>query len=78
MKVFISYAREDYSIAKRIYDDLTSKGISCWMDKENLLIGQNWLVEISRAIENCSHFLSLISNNALSRRGFVHKEVKLA
>ena len=78
MKVFISYAREDYPIAKQVYDDLTNKGISCWMDKEDLLIGQNWEAEISRAIENCSHFLSLISNNALSRRGFVHKEVKMA
>ena len=78
MKVFISYAREDYPTAKQVYDDLTNNGISCWMDKEDLLIGQNWQAEISCAIENCSHFLSLISSNALSRRGFVHKEVKMA
>ncbi|MEZ4524981.1 MAG: toll/interleukin-1 receptor domain-containing protein [Desulfobacterales bacterium] len=40
-KVYISYAEEDYKIAKKIYDDLNQRNISTWLDKEDLLAGQN-------------------------------------
>jgi len=78
MNVFISYAHEDKKIAKKVYDDLTNQGISCWIDNKELLIGQMWEQEISCNIEKCSHFLLLISNKALSRNSFVLEEVKIA
>ncbi|MCP4106793.1 MAG: TIR domain-containing protein [Desulfobacteraceae bacterium] len=42
VKIFISYAREDQDAAKRIYRDLTDKGIDAWLDCEKLRVGQNW------------------------------------
>ncbi len=77
-QVFISYAREDYKTAKRLYDDLKRNGVNPWMDKENILIGQKWRVSIRQAIKECTHFLALISNNSLTKRGYVQKELKLA
>jgi hypothetical protein len=50
--VFISYAREDYNLAKRLYVSLSSLGINAWLDRENLLPGQNWPVEIAALSEN--------------------------
>lgn len=55
MKVFISYAREDWEIAERVWGDLKRAGIDAWIDRKELLPGQNWKTEISKAIRACSH-----------------------
>ncbi|MCP4107087.1 MAG: toll/interleukin-1 receptor domain-containing protein [Desulfobacteraceae bacterium] len=78
IKIFISYANEDYEIAKRLYDDLKASGIMPWLDKENILPGQNWKDEINKAIKNSSHFLMLLSSNSVSKRGYVQKEKMIA
>ncbi len=77
-KVFISYAREDYATAKELYDDLKKSGVKPWMDRIDLLIGQDWKFEIRRAIEASSHFIALLSSNSISKKGYVQKELKLA
>ncbi len=78
-KVFISYAEEDYKIAKRIYEDLKKyTDIRPWLAPEDIIPGQNWKITISRAIEDSSYFLALLSSNSLSKRGFVQKELKIA
>ncbi|QTA82990.1 Sulfatase-modifying factor enzyme domain-containing protein [Desulfonema limicola] len=63
MKIFISYTREDYDIAKRLYDDLKKAGIDPWMDKVNLLPGQNWKIHITKAIKESKYFIALLSSN---------------
>ncbi len=55
-KVFISYATEDHETAAGLYHDLKRAGIDAWFDREDLLPGQNWKLEIRRAIKGCSHF----------------------
>ena len=44
--VFISYAREDFAKAKRLYEDLKEARIIPWLDKESLLPGQQWKTAI--------------------------------
>jgi len=78
MKVFISYAREDIEIARKLYHDLKQAGISPWMDKEDLLPGQNWRVMISKAIQESKYFLAVLSSHSLTKKGFVQKELKMA
>ncbi|MDM8556059.1 TIR domain-containing protein [Desulfococcaceae bacterium HSG7] len=77
-KVFLSYARKDLKIAKKIYDDLTDKGVKVWLDKNELLPGQNWVYAIRQAIDDSSHFIALLSTNSVSKRGYVQKELKMA
>lgn len=77
-QVFISYAREDSKIAKRIYFDLKRAGVKVWIDSEDLLPGQNWRLTIREAIRESSYFLALLSSDAVSRKGFVQKELKMA
>ncbi len=69
--VFISYATEDYNIAKKLYDDLRREGIITWLDRENLLPGQSWRQEIPRVIGKSNYLLLLISSNSVSKRGFI-------
>ncbi len=77
-KVFLSYAREDLKIAKKIYDDLTDKGVNVWLDDDALLPGQNWRNEITKAIKGSNYFLAVLSSNSVSKKGYVQKEVKIA
>ncbi len=78
MKVFISYAREDIEVARKLRADIEKAGIKTWLDKEYLLPGQKWRTVIRKEIRECSHFLALLSSKSLSTRGFVQKELKMA
>lgn len=77
-KVFISYAREDIEFAKWIHSNLMKKGIEPWMDKTNLLPGQKWKNEISKAIKNSDAFIAIISKTSVAKKGFVQKEIRYA
>lgn len=77
-KVFISYAREDSKIANQIYDDLKKAGIEPWIDTQNILPGQNWRTVTLNALRESDYVLILLSSNALSKKGFVQKEIKMA
>ncbi|OLE52854.1 MAG: hypothetical protein AUG51_16045 [Acidobacteria bacterium 13_1_20CM_3_53_8] len=76
MQIFISYAREDYETARRLFDTLkTIPEVQPWLDKESLLPGAAWEEEILRAIDE-SHFVILIlSDNSINKEGFVQKEI---
>jgi len=65
MQVFISYAREDYEIAERLYVDLGQQdGVRPWMDRKDILAGQNCRL----AIQKSSYFLALHSSNSVSKK----------
>lgn len=76
--VFISYAREDFDVAKRLYSDLKSAGLSVWFDKESLLPGSKWKVAIIQAIRKSRYFLALLSDNSVNKTGYVQKELREA
>lgn len=78
VRIFISYAREDAEIARRIYRDLKALGAEPWLDTECLLPGQKWSQEVGKAIRSSDFFLALLSNTALGKRGYVQKELREA
>ncbi len=78
MRVFISYAREDKTMAQQLFHDLRKNGVDPWLDDENLLPGQHWELEIGKAIKNCDYFLALLSSQSVSKQGYVQKELKTA
>lgn len=80
VKVFISYAKEDSTIACKVYNDLKNKNTNIlpWIDSENIFPGENWKTVIHNAIKNTDFFLALISSNSITKRGFVQNELKLA
>jgi hypothetical protein len=76
--VFISYAREDYVAAGRLYEDLKRAGLTPWLDKESLIAGQNWKIAIKNAIKKSRYFIPIFSSNSVAKRGYVQKEFKYA
>ena len=76
--VFISYAREDSEYANRLYNDLKNAGLNPWLDKEELLPGQNWDKEIKKAVKNSKFFLPIFSSTSVAKRGYIQREFRLA
>jgi tetratricopeptide (TPR) repeat protein len=79
-RIFISYAREDEFNAKRLYKDLMNSNlpIEPWIDKENILPGQDWDTEIQKSIKTSDFFVPLFSSISVEKRGYVQREFKLA
>lgn len=77
-KVFMCYGRDDIVLARRLYSDLQREGIEAWLDTEKLHPGQHWKLEITRAMKSCSHFLVLLSNNSISKSGYLQNELRIA
>ncbi len=77
-KVFISYAREDVDMIRRINTDLETKGFTTWLDEKDLLPGQNWRVVIPREIRESDYCLMMFSSLSVVKRGFVQAEQKIA
>jgi len=77
--VFISYARQDSDAALRLYEDLKAwTDLKPWLDKKDLLPGQNWDIEIRKAIKNSRYFIALFSSTSVQKRGYIQKEFKHA
>jgi hypothetical protein len=49
-QIFISYAKEDRAFAINICEQLKKYGFHPWLDVIDLLPGQEWRVEIKKAI----------------------------
>lgn len=78
-KVFISYAKEDYEAAQKLYAQLKSvPNIDPWFDKECLKPGLRWRPAIRKEIRESEFFIALFSKNSSARRGFVHTELNEA
>ncbi len=76
--VFISYASEDFEYAERLYNELKKAGFNPWLDKKELLPGQNWEYELEIAIRKSRYFIPLFSNKSVNKTGHVQKEFKFA
>ncbi len=76
--VFIAYAEEDLALARRLRDALESSGFAPWIDKDQLLAGQNWPRAIERAIDLSDAFVACMSARSLSKRGQFHCELRYA
>jgi len=50
LKVFLCHASADKSAVTELYTRLTKDGVDAWLDKEKILLGQVWELEIRKAV----------------------------
>ena len=62
-KVFLSYVREDAGRVDRLQRLLEAEGITVWRDTSDLWPGQDWKLEIRRAIESGVAFVACFSEH---------------
>jgi formylglycine-generating enzyme required for sulfatase activity len=78
LKVFLCHAKADKPAARNLYRYLRSKGMDPWLDEEKLLPGQNWRLEIPKALYASDVIIICLSKNSVDKEGYVQKEIKFA
>ena len=63
MNIFISYSSKDYYIVKEIAEKLKCVGHSVWIDRQQLLWGQDIVYSIKQGINDADVVLSVITEN---------------
>ena len=78
IRIFLCHTSKDKPIIQKLYRFLRKNGIDAWLDEEKLLAGQDWQVEIPKALKASDAILVCLSNNSITKEGYVQKEIKYA
>jgi hypothetical protein len=76
--VFLAYVDEDREAVRKVRDALIEAGFHAWLDKDQLLAGQNWPRAIERAIGVADAFVPCFSTRAVAKRGTFQSELRYA
>jgi hypothetical protein len=77
LKVFLCHAHADRDPVRALYARLTQDGVDAWLDKAKLLPGQDWELEIRKAVREADVVVVCLSKQ-FNQAGFRQKEVRLA
>ena len=77
-QIFLAHANEDKTRVRELHRKLKEAGYRPWLDKVDLIPGQQWKKEIPKAIENSDMFVACLSETSIQKRGYVQKEFRLA
>ncbi len=79
LRVFLCHASQDKPIVRELYQRLNAEGwIDPWLDEEKLLPGQDWDMEINRALRNTDSIIICLSDNAIAKEVYIQKEIRRA
>ena len=78
LRVFLCHASQDKPTVWKLHRYLKQHGIKPWLDQEDLLPGEDWEVEIPRALFSSDVILVCLSKNSVNKEGFVQKEITFA
>lgn len=77
-KVFLCHASDDKPRVRELYDRLKADGFEPWLDEVDLLPGQDWKLEITKAVRAAAAVLVCLSRTSVRKRGYAQKEIRLA
>jgi hypothetical protein len=78
LKVFLCHASDDKDGVKNLYNLLLQRGCDPWLDSEKLLPGQDWNLEINKALDDSDVILLCLSKKSVDKEGYVQKEIRIA
>lgn len=78
LKVFLCHASDDKEAVEEVRTKLVGIGVDAWLDKDKLLAGQNWDLEIRQAIRSSDAIIVFLSAHSTTKAGYVQKEIRLA
>ncbi|MBZ0318236.1 MAG: toll/interleukin-1 receptor domain-containing protein [Anaerolineae bacterium] len=73
---FISYSHADKSFAQRVYDTLYNLGVTCWLDDENMKIGDEIFGAVHKGIRESGKVVLCISRSSLTS-SWVDRELNI-
>jgi len=76
LRVFLCHSSQDKPLVRELYQRLLPESwIDPWLDKEKLLPGQDWDMEIEKAVEAADAVIVCLSNNSVTKEGYVQREL---
>lgn len=78
LRIFLLYARSDETAVRRLYDRFVKDGVNPWLDRENILPGQDWEYEIRKAIQSSDIIIVCLSKQFNKQGGYRHEELRIA
>jgi len=75
-KVFLCHSSSDKPRVRALRRSLLDGGIEPWFDEEDILPGQDWELEIRKAIRASDVVLVCLSRTSVSKVGYLQKEIK--
>ena len=78
IQIFLAHASEDKPAVLALHERLKQAGYKPWLDKKDLIPGQNWRSVIPKAIADSQLFIACLSQRSIAKQGFVQREFKMA
>jgi formylglycine-generating enzyme required for sulfatase activity len=78
IQIFLAHASEDKPAVLVLHERLKQAGYKPWLDKKDLIPGQNWRSVIPKAIADSQLFIACLSQRSIAKQGFVQREFKMA
>ena len=77
LRALLCHASQDKPIVRELYQRLNTEGwIDPWIDKEKLLPGQDWELEIEKSVEVADVVIICLSKVSVGKEGYYQKEIK--
>jgi hypothetical protein len=77
-RIFLCHSKQDREAVRTLYSRLRGDGLDPWLDEEDIPPGREWEPFIRAAIRDSAAVLVCLTARAVSRRGFLYKEIRLA
>jgi formylglycine-generating enzyme required for sulfatase activity len=78
LKVFLCHSKDDKPKVRKLNRRLIADGFDAWLDEEKLMPGQDWDLEIRKAVRESDVVVVCLSNGSVTKAGYVQKEIRFA
>ena len=78
LQIFLCHASADKPRVRELYSRLKQDQYEPWLDDEDLDPGDEWQVEIPKAVRTAHVVLVCLSKHSIIKKGYVQKEIKIA
>lgn len=77
-RVFLCHSSRDKEPVRKLYEQLRTAGFNPWLDERDILPGQDWELEIAKAVRTSAVVLVCLSKSAVTNTGYIHREIGYA
>jgi TIR domain-containing protein len=76
LRAFLCHSSDDKPAVRDLYRRLRAEGVEPWLDEEELLAGQDWDLEITKAVRTTDVVIVCLSRGSVNKVGYVQKELR--
>jgi formylglycine-generating enzyme required for sulfatase activity len=77
LRVFLCHSSNDKPTVRELYQKLRAESwIQPWLDEEELYPGQDWNMEIEKAVESADVIIVCLTKGSITKEGYVQRELR--